>query len=335
MHKPQVSILIPFKNTADFLPECLHSILEQTYQNWEVIAINDHSIDDSDEIAKGFSQKDQRIRVYTNSGEGIIEALRFAYAKSSGKLITRMDSDDIMTPNKLEVLVKALENLGRGHLAVGQVKYFSKRGISDGYARYEKWLNSLTSHGTNYSEIYKECVIPSPCWMIFREDFDLCGAFEPDRYPEDYDLAFRFRGQGLKCISCDQVIHHWRDYDTRTSRTSEHYAQNYFLDIKLHYFLKQDYNKKRPLAVWGAGTKGKTVAQSLLNAQIDFTWLCDNPNKIGKSIYGIEMRAFDFLESMENPQSIVSVANETQQKIIRRYFKSIDKLEMEDYFFFC
>jgi len=319
MQEPLISILIPFRNTEGFLSECLDSIVEQTYLNWEVIAINDHSTDNSQKVVEGFSKKDKRIKSYQNSGKGIIEALRLAYAKSKGKLITRMDSDDIMTPNKLMVSAQALFKFGKGHLAVGQVKYFSDRGIGDGYARYEKWLNELTKKGRNYSGIYKECVIPSPCWMTFREDFDLCGAFEPDRYPEDYDLAFRFREQGLKCIPCEQVLHYWRDYDNRTSRTSEHYAQNYFFDLKLFYFLKLDFDQMRPLVIWGAGTKGKTTAKTLLEEQIEFTWICDNPNKIGKSIYGVEMKPFEFLSQMENPQSIITVANEEAQNVIHAY----------------
>ncbi len=335
MQDDLISILIPFKNTEGFLSECIDSIIAQTYQNWEVIAINDHSTDDSHQILQAFSEEDPRIKVYRNSGEGIIKALRFAYGKSSGQFITRMDSDDIMSTDKLEVLVRSLTKFGKGHLAIGQVKYFSKRGISDGYARYEKWLNNLTQSGTNYSEIYKECVIPSPCWMAFREDIDLCDAFEPDRYPEDYDLAFRFREQGLKCIPCNQILHHWRDYDMRTSRTSEHYAHNYFLDIKLYYFLKQDFDKVRALVVWGAGTKGKTIAQGLLKAKIDFTWVCDNPNKIGKSIYGVEMKHYQFLEDLKNPQSIITVANEGQQRIIRAYLHDMGQFAMKDYFFFC
>lgn len=335
MENPLVSILIPFKNTAVFLEECLESILKQTYVNWEVLAVDDHSADESLKIVKRFAKSDARIQALQNSGMGIINALRTAYSKSKGQLITRMDSDDIMTPNKIEVLAKALLSHGQGHIAVGQVKYFSDRGISNGYERYQNWLNQLTQSGSNYSEIYKECVIPSPCWMTYRSDLDSCGSFEPDRYPEDYDLTFRFYELGLQCISCDELLHLWRDYDTRTSRTSVHYAQNYFLDIKLHYFLKLDHNTKRPLVVWGAGNKGKTIAKSLLEKQIDFYWLCDNPNKIGKTIYGNTMLHYSFLAQLQNPQSIVTVANEEDQVLIRKYLGKFKQLSMQDYFFFC
>ena len=335
MENPLLSILIPFKNTERFLHKCLDSICHQTYKNWEAVVVDDHSIDASRLLVESFSKKEIRIKVVDNNGNGIIQGLRTAYGKSIGQLITRMDSDDVMAPNKLQVMVDALLEHGKGHLAVGQVKYFSATGISDGYARYEKWLNALTAAGTNYSEIYKECVIPSPCWMAFREDLNTCGAFTPDRYPEDYDLAFRFYEKRLKCIPCTQVLHYWRDYDTRTSRTSEHYAQNYFLDIKLHYFLKLDYDSNRPLTLWGAGNKGKEIAKALQKRNIGFYWLCDNPKKIGKEIYGTKMRHYSELKLLENSQSIIAVANERAQVMIRSYFKNLGQRQMADYFFFC
>ncbi|WP_036384606.1 glycosyltransferase family 2 protein [Muricauda sp. MAR_2010_75] len=335
MQNPKVSICIPFKDTVHFLPECLDSILNQTYKNWEILAVNDHSSDYGFELLGSYADKDHRIKVFNNSGKGIIPALRTAYKHSSGDFITRMDSDDIMKPYRLETMVKSLLKSGKSHAAVGQVKYFSDRGISNGYERYEAWLNKLTSKGANYSEIYKECVIPSPCWMVYREDFEACGAFRPNRYPEDYDLTFRFYEKGLKIIPCNEVLHLWRDYDTRTSRTHEHYAQNYFLDIKLHYFLKLDYDKNRPLVIWGAGSKGKTIAQGLLEQQTDFTWLCDNPKKIGKNIYEKELVHFEALKNLDNPQSIVTVANEDAQQEIKGFLSGLGQQPMLDYFFFC
>ena len=335
MQQPLVSILIPVKNTEAFLQECLDSICTQTYQNWEVLTINDSSTDRSREILEAYAKKDSRIKVHDNEGNGIIAALRTAYALSKGDFVTRMDSDDMMTPNKLQIMVSALLENGNGNIAVGQVKYFSDSGISDGYARYEKWLNQLTVKGTNYSEIYKECVIPSPCWMVYRSDLDSCGAFHPDTYPEDYDLAFRFYKNRLKCIPCGEVLHYWRDYDTRTSRTSVHYAQNYFLDIKLYYFLKLEYDTKRPLCVWGAGNKGKAIAKKLIKRDIDFHWLCDNVNKIGKDIYGKKMRSFMALSNMKNPQTIVTVANVEAQETIQKFFSKLLHSKGLDYFFFC
>ena len=335
MQEGKVSILMPFKNTAHFLEECVNSILEQSYDNWELIAVDDHSSDNSYKIVLDFQGRDPRIRVLTNQGDGIISALRTAYSSAEGQFITRMDSDDIMVRHKLLSMVENLQKSGKGHVALGLVKYFSEEGISEGYSKYENWINQLTMNGANYTDIYKECVIPSPCWMVYKEDLDTCGSFEPNRYPEDYDLTFRFRKHHLKCIPCSDLLHMWRDYPSRTSRTSENYAQNSFLDLKVHYFLELDKSAERPLALWGAGEKGKTIAKLLLNNNVSFSWLCDNPKKIGKKIYGLELYPYQLLERLNHPQSIVSVANPDAQSDIRNYFHRLEMEPFRDYYFFC
>lgn len=335
MQKGLVSILTPYKNTSPFLPECLESIISQTYTNWELLIVDDHSSDDSLEIVTSFSKRDARIKPLKNKGHGIIDALRTALEASKGSFVTRMDSDDIMTHNKLEKMTSQLVVKGAKNVALGLVKYFSEEGISEGYEKYETWLNNLTKTGSNYQELYKECVIPSPCWMVYRDDLLQCGAFEEDRYPEDYDLTFRFYEHGLNCLPSETVLHYWRDYDSRTSRNHEHYAQNHFLELKMHYFLKLHYDAERPLTVWGAGKKGKIVADYLIERNVDFNWICDNPKKIGKHIYGQLMHRFDYLEKLHNPQSIVTVANPKAQIEIKHYFKKNNLLPFKDYFFFC
>lgn len=335
MSKPLISILIPFKNTAHYLADCIQSIINQTYINWELLIVDDHSVDNSFAIAELFAGKDKRIKLLKNKGNGIIEALRIGLAKSNGILITRMDSDDIMTPNKLEVLSAKLLGSGKGHIVTGLVEYFAENGIGDGYKKYETWLNTLTKTGANFNEIYKECVIPSPSWMVYKTDLIVCDAFNPNRYPEDYDLAFRFYKQGLKCIACDELVHYWRDYPIRTSRTHAHYAQNHFLDIKLHYFLELNYKPNKPLIVWGAGLKGKYVAKALVKKEIPFFWICDNPKKIGKDIYGQTLLSYQELKYFNTPQSIITVANTEAQLDIKSQLKALKMMPMLDYFFFC
>ena len=332
---PLVSILMPFKDTAQFLGQCIESIQSQDYNNWELLAIDDGSTDGSLSLLRSFAGRDPRIQIKHNSGSGIIPALRTAYAHCQGLYVTRMDSDDIMGPKRLSQMVSDLQESGPGHLALGQVRYFSERGISDGYARYEQWLNRLTTTGDNFSEIYKECVIPSPCWMVGRQDLDTSEAFTPGRYPEDYDLCFRFYRSGLQCIPSSHLLHYWRDYDSRTSRTSNHYAQNYFLEIKTHYFLELHRDTDRPLFVWGAGFKGKKVSRLLLEAGMPFNWVCDNPKKIGKRIYGQLLSDYREIGAYPAPQSIITVANEAAQAAIRDFLSRQNAKPMEDFFFFC
>ncbi len=332
---PLISIITPFKNTQDFLSECIESILNQTYSHWELLIVDDHSTDDSFALVKKYAANESRIKLFKNSGNGIIPALQLAFAHSSGEYITRMDSDDIMKPHKLDVLITNLLTFGKKHIAIGLVKYFGASEISEGYRKYEKWINKLTAEGRNFSEIYKECVIPSPCWMIHREDFIQAGGFSPNRYPEDYDLTFRFYREKYTIIPCRQVLHRWRDYQTRSSRTQEAYSQLSLLTIRLDYFLRLDYDNSRPLVLWGAGDKGKFIAKEFLARSIDFTWICDNPNKIEKNIYGITLKDFQLLEEIKNAQSIISVANPKAQQEIKIYFNNQGLAPMRDYYFFC
>ncbi len=328
-----VSILMPVKDTALFLCECIESIIAQTEQNWELIAVDDHSTDQSWDIINRIAQEDQRVKIYKNQGVGIIPALRTAYAVSKGDLITRMDSDDVMMPRKLQALKVNLLSKGRGHVAVGLVKYFSQEQLGEGFRKYERWLNRLSRSGKNYTEIYKECVIPSPCWMAFRSDLERCGAFEHNVYPEDYDLCLRFYENGLKVIPAHDVFHLWRDHPDRVSRNDEHYSDNSFIDLKIDYFLKLHYRPDVKLYLWGAGKKGKKVARNLIDQNIPFTWLCNNRKKIGTKIYDTLLHDPDVLDSKTESQLIVCVANPIENQSIRKSI-SIDYLKCRA-FFFC
>ena len=82
-----ISIIMPVKNAALFLDECIESIISQSYSNWELVAVNDNSTDDTLEILKHFSTLDSRITVVNNHKNGIIEALKTGYNISKGDLL--------------------------------------------------------------------------------------------------------------------------------------------------------------------------------------------------------------------------------------------------------
>ena len=331
-----ISIITPFKNSSIYIEECINSILKQTIENWELIIVDDYSTDNSYDIVRKISLNDKRIKLYkNNSNNGIIEALRIGLDKSSGNYITRMDSDDLMDSIKLEELYTNLKKTGKGFISTSCVKYFSKEGIGVGYKNYEDWLNSLMVNKNNYTDIYKECVIPSPNWMIHKKDLLACGGFDFDIYPEDYDLVFRFYKNNIKVISSLKKLHLWRDYSSRTSRTDANYADNHFLDLKIKYFLELHYNYNYELVIWGAGKKGKLLAKKLSEKKIDFSWVCDNPNKIGKNIYNKNLHDVKYLNELNNYQAIITVANKESQKLIKNFFDSKNLEKMKDYYYFC
>ncbi|HKK75124.1 MAG TPA: glycosyltransferase family 2 protein [Saprospiraceae bacterium] len=325
----KISILMPVYNAAPYLEECLESILSQTFPDWVLWAVDDFSTDNSASILEAFAKKDSRIRPLPNTDKGIIPALRTAFAKSTGQLLTRMDADDKMPVQKLALMQAAMRKAGRGHLATGRVQYFSQKGIQDGYRRYEQWLNHLVHEDRHYEEIYRECVIPSPAWMVYREDLLRCEAFKPNRYPEDYDLVFRFYQYGLKVIPIPELLHYWRDHRDRSSRTMAQYANQSYFKLKIPWFLTLDREAGRPLVLWGAGNKGKQVAKMLLQTEEDFRWVCDNQAKIGLDIYGLRMQHYQAITQMDDPQVLVLVSNPEDQVLIREQLEAW----RVDYFF--
>lgn len=332
--KAQLSILMPVYNAAPYLAECLDSILQQSYTDWELIAVDDFSTDASKTILENYAQRDNRIQWLSNTEKGIISALRLAYQKAQGDFIHRMDADDLMPPYKLEQMAAALKEKGPGSLITGKVEYFAAEGISEGYRKYQDWLNALCSNNRQWEEIYKECVIASPAWMIHRADFNACGAFDSDWYPEDYDLVFRFYKEGLKVHSLPEVIHLWRDHAARSSRNHEHYQQNAFYELKVFYFLQLDHDPSRPLVIWGAGRKGKLMARLLQKAGQTFEWVSNNPEKEGKDIYGTLLEDYSKIIQKDRPQILITVAQREAKKEILAFMKQHQLTENKDFYFF-
>ena len=330
-----ITILLPVFNTAPFLRECLDSVLAQSEEDWELLAVDDFSTDESLQILQEYARRDERIRFLRNEKKGIAPALRLAFRQSAGPLVTRMDSDDRMLPQKLAFLKKTLLKHGEGHVATGLVKYFSADGVGEGYRRYAAWLNGLAKEGRHFDEIYRECTIPSPCWMAWRTDLERCGAFATEGYPEDYDLAFRFRQAGFKIVSHPEVLHEWRDHPGRTSRTGELYLDNSYLDLKTGWFFRTDYDPQRPLVLWGAGRKGKRLAGLFGERGVPFRWVCDNAGKWGHRIGGVTMESFEILTEMPDAQIVAAVAAPEGQQEILEFLKKNNFEAGRDYFFFC
>ena len=329
-----LSILMPVRDAGAFLEACLKSIRGQSFKDWELIAVDDGSKDDSMRILHEFSEEDERIRVYRQAALGIIPALRLAFKQSRGSLLTRMDADDLMHPEKLKALVAAAKQYGPGHIITGHVQYFHAKELGDGYRRYANWLNGLKDG--RWPEVYRECVIPSPCWLMHRDDLIRAGAFDSDEYPEDYDLCFRCMASGLKVRYAPQAIHLWRDHPERSSRNDPNYADNRFLHLKLHYFLQLSNDKNRELILWGAGKKGKWIARNLKQKNVSFSWISNNPEKVGKEIYDRRILPEPSIwDNFKSKQLIIAIASPDDQKVIINKLTKANLSSGEDYFFFA
>ena len=99
--KPQVSIVMPFRDAEATIMDSIQSVLEQSHQNWELRLIDDHSRDKSGDLIKKVVAADSRVFMHLNPGVGICDALNHGIEESTSSLIARMDADDLMRKNRI------------------------------------------------------------------------------------------------------------------------------------------------------------------------------------------------------------------------------------------
>ena len=133
--EPLVSIITPTYNHENYIGECIHSAQAQTYQNWEMVVVDDGSTDNTYSVAKKLSENDPRIKVFTQSNVGIFrlaETYNFALTNSTGKYIAVLEGDDVWLPEKLDLQVTAMEADNEIVLCYGNA-YSSKNDLSSNY----------------------------------------------------------------------------------------------------------------------------------------------------------------------------------------------------------
>lgn len=103
-----VSIIIPVYKVEEYLRECLDSVINQTYNNLEIILVNDGSPDLSGKICEEYASKDSRIKYYVKSNGGLSDARNYGLSKANGDFIIFLDSDDVISLKQIEILLNNL-----------------------------------------------------------------------------------------------------------------------------------------------------------------------------------------------------------------------------------
>lgn len=107
---PAISVILPIYNVAPFLPECLDSLLKQSFQDLEIIAVDDGSTDESLSILREYEEKSQgKLKVFTKENGGLSDARNFGMEKAVGKYLAFVDSDDFVHPDFCRKMVEAAE----------------------------------------------------------------------------------------------------------------------------------------------------------------------------------------------------------------------------------
>jgi glycosyltransferase involved in cell wall biosynthesis len=151
---PKVSIIIPCYNQSQYLNDCLESVINQTYQNWECLIINDGSIDDTQRISLLWQMKDNRFRYFYKNNGGLSSARNYGIEKADGDFIQFLDCDDLIEPCKIENDLDFLVKNPSIDLVYSSAKFFFNNNYILSYYSREKdgldWTLESVSPNFNY-----------------------------------------------------------------------------------------------------------------------------------------------------------------------------------------
>jgi glycosyltransferase involved in cell wall biosynthesis len=212
MNSPSVSVLFPVYNGAPYLEDAINSILNQTYEDFEIIIIDDGSTDNSSSIIQQF--KDTRIRFYAQKNQGLASTLNRAIKLSRGKYLARQDQDDLSFPKRLQKQVEFLES----HPNHGLVGTWAE--IWKGSNKTEK----AHKHPTDNMILRFDMLFDNPfvhsSVMLRKTVFDKVGLYSTDKCrqpPEDYELWSRIARQ-FEVANIPEILHIYREAPKSMSR---------------------------------------------------------------------------------------------------------------------
>ena len=181
--EPLVSVLMTAYNCEKFIDDAITSVLSSTYTNFELIIVNDCSVDNTEEVCKKYEAKDARVHYYLNEenlGDYPNRNKAASYAK--GKYIKYLDADDIIYPHGLEVMVRAMERFPEAG--------FGLCAQPDADKPYPVLLSPkeiYNEHFSGHGHFYRA---PGSA-IILKDAFDKVGGFSGERMIGDTDLWFK------------------------------------------------------------------------------------------------------------------------------------------------
>lgn len=222
-----VSIIMPSYNTAQYIAETIQSVLTQTYTNWELIIVDDCSIDNTDEIIATFT--DSRIRYLKNEhNSGAAVSRNRALKEAKGKWIAFLDSDDVWHPEKLEK----------------QISFMEKNGYAFTYTEYEEIDETSSPLGIYVSGPKKitKAGMYNYCWpgcLTVMYDRDIVGEIQIEDIKKNNDYAMWLKA--VKKAPCYLLKENLARYRIRSNSISRHSKLKL---IKHHYILYRTGEKK-------------------------------------------------------------------------------------------
>ena len=308
---PRVSIVLPFRDAADTLPECLESIRRQTLAEWELVAVDDGSRDASAPLLEEFAREDARVRLLRPGRVGLVAALNLGVREAGAPLVARMDADDVMHPERLEAQAEYLDRHPDVALAGTQVELFPPERVQAGYREYVRWQNAVLEPDEVATQIYVESPFAHPSVMVRRETLLRVGGYAEGDFPEDYELWLRMHRAGCRMAKVPRVLLFWREREDRTSRVDARYARAAFDRLRAEYLARDPRLRGgREVVVWGAGRKTRLRARLLLERGVrPSAWVDIDPRKVGGTADGLPVRPPEWLAREPRPLVLVYVTS--------------------------
>lgn len=331
MTSPTISVVLPCRDAANTLGDAVESIRAQSFADWELILIDDGSTDASSELARRLADDDARIRFSAGPHAGMVDVLERGCALARGVYIARMDADDIAHAERLRRQFDCMTADPRIGICGTQVRMTGGT-IGSGRRRYETWINALISHDDIVRELFVECPLAHPTFMVRRDVFETVGGYQDHGWAEDHDLCMRLFLAGARFAKVAEPLLDWRDSPGRLSVVSERYSLAAFRALKRHY-LSRTYLKDRPIFhQWGAGEVGKPWLREWGDerpvAVVDI-----NPRKIGRVIHNTPVIPPDDLPAPGDTFTLIAVGAPTARQEIRAWFEPRGYVELRDYLF--
>ena len=142
---PEITVILPFYNAADTLETAIKSILNQSFENFEFLLIDNNSTDTSFSIARIFAKKDSRIKLLKETKQGVANAMNLGLKNALGKYVARMDADDISMPLRFEKQLQYLNENPTVEFVGCKVRYVPHNENTAGFKRFVDWANSFNT----------------------------------------------------------------------------------------------------------------------------------------------------------------------------------------------
>ena len=204
-----ISVILPVYNQEKYLQETIQSILDQSFQQFELIILDDGSTDNSARIIREFTGRDTRIRAYYNANAGKSISTNYLVGQARGEWCAFIDADDVMLPGRLKRQVALHTQSAEVHASSCNCYYINGLGNLFGTQRYKGMGTVAEYRATIKRKKFITCSYTG--LMVSKSAFIKAGGLNPMYEPcEDFEFLNRFVGMGFVLLVIPEVLMKYR-----------------------------------------------------------------------------------------------------------------------------